>query len=344
METKIYQDTTHLKKLLAGPAANIVIVTHRNPDGDAIGSSLALYRVLVKLGHIVKVITPNVYPEFLHWMPGNENVMIYERNKNEAMEAFQEASVIFCLDFNDITRIREFKKHVEKNPAYKVLIDHHPDPYLFADCTISDISVSSTSELLYQFIKDLQLTEYMDREVASCIYAGIMTDTGAFSYNSSNRQTFLFVAELLGYEFDKDKIHSLVYDNFSAERMRFLGYCLNEKMKVFPEYSTAYISITMEEREKYNFLPGDSEGFVNYPLSIRDIRFSAFFIEKKDHVKISFRSKGDFAVNRFSSTYFEGGGHKNAAGGESNLSLEETLRKFEGLLPEFSEELNRKDD
>ena len=237
METTIYQDTTSIRNLITGPTGNIVIVTHRNPDGDAMGASLALYRILTKMGHVVQVITPNIYPEFLHWMPGNEHVMVYERNKKEAQNAIQEASILFCLDFNDITRIREFRKHIEKNPAYKVMIDHHPDPYLFADCTISDISVSSTSELLYLFLKELQLTEFVDKEVASCIYAGIMTDTGALSYNSSRRQTFLYVAELLDYGFDKDKIHSLVYDNFSTDRMRLLGYCLNEKMKVFPDYS-----------------------------------------------------------------------------------------------------------
>jgi bifunctional oligoribonuclease and PAP phosphatase NrnA len=321
-----------------------VIVTHRNPDGDAVGSSLALYRVLTKMGHKAQVITPNVYPEFLHWLPDNEQVLIYEKKKREAQKFMEEASVIFCLDFNDITRIREFRKLIENSNAYKVMIDHHPNPVLFADCTISDISVSSTSELLYQFFRELQLVNLVDSETAACIYAGIMTDTGAFSYNSSREQTFLIVAELLGYGFDKDKVHSLVYDNFSADRMRFLGYCLNEKMKVFPDFGAAYISITQEERDRFNFQPGDSEGFVNYPLSINGIRFTALFLEKKDHVKISFRSKGDFAVNRFSAKYFDGGGHKNAAGGESKLSLEETLRKFESLLPEYSEDLMKNDD
>lgn len=308
------------------------------------GSSLALYRVLTKMGHRVQVITPNIYPDFLHWIPGNEQVLIYEKKKREAQEVIGGATIIFCLDFNDITRIREFRKLIENNPAYKVMIDHHPDPVLFADCTISDISVSSTSELLYQFFRELQLMHFVDTETATCIYAGIMTDTGAFSYNSSQEQTFLIVAELLTYGFDKDKIHSLVYDNFSADRMRLLGYCLNEKMKVFPDFSTAYISITQEERDRFNFQPGDSEGFVNYPLSISGISFTALFLEKKDHVKISFRSKGDFAVNQFSAKYFDGGGHKNAAGGESKLSLEETLRKFEDLLPGFSKDLKENND
>ncbi len=343
LETKI-QDTALIGNILKGPACNVAIVTHRNPDGDAIGSSLAMFRVLTKMGHKVQVITPNVYPEFLHWIPGHDQVLVFEKKKKEAQAVIEKAAVIFCLDFNDITRIREFRKLVEKSTAYKVMIDHHPDPVQFADCTISDISVSSTSELVYLFIRQLQLLEYIDMETASCIYTGIITDTGVFSYNSSNKQTFLIVAELMDYGFDKDNIYSLIYDNFSADRMRFLGYCLNEKMQVFPEYGAAYISITGDERKRFNFQPGDSEGFVNYPLSVKGVRFSALFVEKKDHVKISFRSKGDFAVNEFSAKYFDGGGHKNAAGGESKLSLEETLQKFEKLLPEFREELMENED
>ena len=220
------------------------------------------------------------------------------------------------------------------------MIDHHPFPQLSVDFSISRTEVSSTAELVYEFIVALDGATMINKSLADCLYTGIMTDTGCFSYNSSRTRTFEIISKLLTYSIDKDEIFCKVYDNFSAQRMRLLGYCLNEKMQVFPEFCTAFMSLSLEEQDRYNFTTGDSEGFVNYPLSIKGICFTALFIERKDKVKISFRSRGTFAVNEFSKKNFGGGGHLNASGGESNLSLVDTIQKFKDLLPQYAKELN----
>lgn len=328
-----------LNDLLAHPSKNIVIITHINPDGDAMGSSLALFHLLKNAGHNPCVVTPNPYPEFLQWLPGNDEVLISVKNFTTIAGKIEEAQIIFGIDFNDLGRIKKLGEIVMNSQAFKVIIDHHPSPEPCADCIITDIDVSSTAELLLNFFENNNLQKFINKDIAVCIFTGIMSDTGCFSYNSSGRDTYLAVAKLLDYGFDKDEIYYKLYDNFSVERMRLLGYSLNEKMEVFPEYNTAMISLTQEELRKYNFHPGDSENFVNYPLSIKNIRFSALFIEKKDHVKASFRSKGNFAVNEFSKKHFNGGGHLNAAGGESFMPMDETLRLFRELLPKYSKEL-----
>lgn len=221
----------------------------------------------------------------------------------------------------------------------KILIDHHPDPENFADVIISSTDVSSTSELLYKFLTSLKEASHINKDIAECLYTGIMTDTGSFSYNSSSPDTYYIVSKLIEEGIDKDKIYWKVYDNYSIDRMRLLGYCLNQKLKVFPEYAAAYISITKAELEKYNYEPGDSEGFVNYPLSIKGIVFSVIFIEHEEHIKISFRSKGKFYANHFAMKHFNGGGHRNAAGGYSEKSLNETLRIFEQKIQDYKEDL-----
>ncbi|UCH15512.1 MAG: bifunctional oligoribonuclease/PAP phosphatase NrnA, partial [Bacteroidales bacterium] len=306
-----------IKSLLENIPRRITVITHVNPDGDAMGSSLGLYKIFRNMGHEVAVITPNVYPRFLHWLPGNDNVLVYPSDKETAVKKISGAEIIFNIDFNDLKRIKQFNKLLESSGAYKVIIDHHPEPVSFADLIIADVSASSTAELVYFFIKDLRLQNYIDREAATCIFTGIMSDTGCFSYNSSNKKTYLVISELLDYGFNKDEIYYRLYDNFTASRMRLLGFALNEKLEVLPEYKTALISLNKKELIKYNFQTGDSENFVNYPLSIKDTCFSALFIERDDHIKISFRSKGDFAVNEFAKKHFNGGGHLNAAGGES---------------------------
>lgn len=312
-----------------------MIITHDNPDGDAIGSSLGLYQFFCREGHNVNVVTPNMYPEFLHWLPGNEKVIIFSEQKDYAVKLIKEAEIIFNLDFNEFNRIRKIEPYVKKVKAVKVLIDHHPVKESFADYIISDISVSSTAELIFKFIINLGKKNCIDKSIAECLFTGIMADTGCFSFNSSQEDTFRIVSELLTYGIEKDKIYRNLYDNFSEDRMKLLGYCLNKKMVVIPDYRTAYLSLTKDELKQYNFKIGDTEGFVNFPLSIKDIIFSALFIEKTNHVKISFRSKGTFKVNKFSENNFNGGGHKNAAGGESNLNLEKTINKFIDLLPEY---------
>jgi len=243
------------------------------------------------------------------------------------------------LDFNDLKRVKELNEAHQAAKAYKVLIDHHPDPDVAVDCMISDTSVSSTAELVYRFIIDAGMKAHINRDVASCIFTGIMTDTGCFSFNSSNRNTWETVAALLDYGIEKDRIYSQVYDNFSANRMRMLGFCLNKNMEVLPDYRTGFIWLSRKDLDTFKFEPGDTEGFVNYPLSIRGIRFSALFIEKEDHVRVSLRSKGGFAVNTFSRNHFNGGGHLNASGGESFLSLLDTISRFKELLPQYLDQL-----
>ncbi len=334
-------DIKKIKGLLKETSRRIVILTHINPDGDAIGSSLGLYNILVNAGHVADVITPNAYPSFLHWLPGNDNVIIFQENKEAALKKIMEAEIIFSVDFNELKRIKQFHKPVKDSGAYKVMIDHHPEPEYFSDFTMNDVKVSSTAELVYIFITSLGLKKYINTEAAICLFTGIMADTGCFSYNSSNKDTYLIIAELLDYKFSKDGIYYRLYDNFSANRMRLLGYALNEKMEILPEYNTAIISLTRKELDKFKFQTGDTESFVNYPLSIKNICFSAFFVERENHIKISFRSKGDFAANEFSKKHFNGGGHLNAAGGESYVAMEKTIEKFKRLLPEYKQKLEK---
>jgi phosphoesterase RecJ-like protein len=333
-----------LQKKLSEKSGKIVIVTHFNPDGDAIGSALGLCRILSRAGHSCSVFVPNDFPDFLKWLPGAADIITLTGQETKAAKIIESSTILFFVDFNDIRRMKEIREPVSRSSAYRVLIDHHPDPVVTADCMISDTSVSSTAELVYRFIMENGLKEHMDKDIAVCLFAGIMTDTGCFSYNSSSPETYKIVAELLQYNIDKDRIYYRIYDNFSSDRLRLLGYCLNERMEYFPEYRTALIWLDRNDQEKYNFRIGDSEEFVNYPLSIKGVRFSAFFIEKADHVKVSFRSKGHFPVNTFSADHFNGGGHRNASGGESYESLEAVLEKFRGLLPEYREQLNTYED
>ncbi len=322
----------------------IGITVHVNPDGDALGASLALYRVLTRMGHTCLVIAPNEFPDFLKWLPGASEISILSAGAEAASAFVAEADMLFVVDFNEPKRIEKLASAYEATRAYKVLIDHHPAPSIDADAVLSDTSVSSSAELMYRFLEEGGLLGYADRETAACLFTGIMTDTGCFSHNASDPRTYLTVAALLGMGIDKDEIYHQVYDNFSASRMRLLGFCLNEKMVVLSAYHTAYISLSLEEQERYQFRTGDSEGFVNYPLSVRGIRFTALFMEKEGYVKISFRSRGNFAVNDFSKKYFNGGGHRNASGGESDASLTETVARFTSLLESYRDQLTADED
>jgi phosphoesterase RecJ-like protein len=329
----------YLKELLKKKQQNIVIVSHRNPDGDAMGASMALYNYFIKLGHQVNIIVPNNYPQFLAWLPNIKNALVYEWHKTKCKSVFKTCNILFAVDFNDLSRIREFEKDLISVSCYKILIDHHPDPGDFADLSISETIVSSASELVYQFLHALDFKDIIDKEIAECLYTGIMTDTGCFSFNSSRKQTFEIVANLLDLNIDKDKIYGLVYNNYTADRMRLMGHCLHEKMTYIPELKTAYIELTQEDIKKYNFKVGDSEGFVNIPLSIKDVVLSVLFTEKNDIIKLSLRSKGNFSVNQIARKHFNGGGHYNAAGGESNLSMKDTVKKFISILDEYNKEL-----
>ncbi len=330
--------TEQIRDLL-NDSTEAVLITHINPDGDAIGTMLGLYRLLVKNGQKVNMIVPNEIPFFLEWLPGSDKIIIAESNPDKAKKIIRDAKLLICLDFNASDRLGTLEEEFLKARGTKILVDHHPDPGDFADHIISVTETGSAAELVYNLIVQLNLGHLIDKTIAECLFTGIMTDTGCFSFSSSQPETYLVVAELLKMGIDKDRIYTLVYDNYSFDRMRLLGYSLNNKMVFLPEYRTAYISLTDDELRKFNHVTGDTEGFVNYLFTIKGIRLTALFIEKEDHIKISFRSRGNFQVNKFSGQHFNGGGHKNAAGGESFLSLKQTIEKFVNLLPGYSKEL-----
>jgi bifunctional oligoribonuclease and PAP phosphatase NrnA len=291
--------------------------------------------ILLKRGKKVTVVMPNQYPDFLKWLPGNDDIIIYSKNKSAATEVLENAGLIFLLDFNSPGRAGKTESLITESTAFKIMIDHHPKPADFADLLISDTLASSTAELIFRFIESTGDPELIDEKAATCLYTGIMSDTGSFNYNSSQPETYRVLAELLERGIDKDYIYSMVYDNFSENRLRLLGYCLDKKMVVLPRHKTAYISLSLAEKKKYRYIRGDAEGFVNYPLSVKGVEFVAFFMENDDHIKISFRSKGKFDTNIFAENNFDGGGHINASGGESRLNLQETIDKFVAALPEY---------
>ena len=328
-----------LKSLLASPK-KIVIVPHKNPDGDAIGSTVALYNFLKSKQHDAVVIAPNDYPEFLKWVPGQEDVLIFEKNTEKATQLISDAEVIFTLDFNHFSRTGMMEEVLAKTETTYVMIDHHQQPDNYAKFTYSDVSCSSTCEMVYNFIEMLDETDKISPEIASALYLGIMTDTGSFWFSSTTSKTHRVIANLIDKGAKNANIHQDTFDNSSYERMQLLGVALNN-MKVFSEYKTAYITLSQEELDKHNFKKGDTEGFVNYSLGIKGIIFAAIFIENKADkiIKISLRSKGDFDVNQFARKHFEGGGHINAAGGKSDLNLKETTQKFEQLLADYENEL-----
>lgn len=328
------QQPEELKKLLSVPR-KIMITTHHKPDGDAMGSSLALYNYLLMGGHTVHVITPTDYPFFLHWMPGNAEVIIFTEKEQESAKIVQEAEIIFCLDFNALSRINKLGELVAASTASKVLIDHHLDPEGFEDYRFWDTNACAAAELVYQFIEIMGDKHKINSKIASCLYAGIMTDSGSFRFPSTTAKVHRIVADLIEAGAENSRIHELVYDNFSELRLRFLGYCIKDKLQVFPEFRTALITLSKEELERYKVGTGDSEGVVNYALSINGIKLAALIIERPDRVKLSLRSKGEFPANEVAKKYFEGGGHRNAAGGQSELSLKDTEEKFKQLLPEY---------
>lgn len=315
----------------------IVIISHVSPDGDALGSSLGLYHFLMQLGKSVNVLMPNNFPDFLKWMKGANDVTIGDRSEKLAKELIEVADLIFCLDFNALKRIDHLGSWVEMSKAKKIMIDHHPDPESFCDVTISHPEISSTSELIFRFICRLGMFDLIDKNAAECIYTGMMTDTGAFTFNSNSPQIYFIISELLEKGINKDEIYDKVYNNYSECRIRLQGYVLYEKMKIYPEYNTALITLSQEEQQQFQWKKGDTEGFVNIPLSIEGIIFSVFIRGEKDMVKISLRSKGVFPTNQFSAEVFGGGGHLNASGGEFYGNLENAVKLFEEALPNYKQ-------
>ena len=332
-----HAEIEEVKKLLS-TRKNIVIVTHKNPDGDAMGSSLGLYNYLIRKNHNVKVITPNGYPTFLHWLPGNDKVIEYTENPEAAQARIKKADVIFCLDFNTIKRIADVGDHVKKSKATKIMIDHHPQPEKFPDYLLHSKKSSSTAQLVFDFIEMMGDKKLINRKSANCLYTGIMTDTLNFRIGTTSAHTHRVTSELIDAGAQNSLAYANVFDANSEDRIRMLGYSL-QKMKVFKEFHAAFIALSASELKKFNFQKGDTEGLVNYPLSIEGIHFSALFTETKGEIRISFRSKGNFDANKFARKNFNGGGHTNAAGGESHSTLDAAVLKFVNLLPEYKDEL-----
>lgn len=328
------------KELLSSPK-KVVITTHHKPDADALGSSLGLAGYLKKINHQVKVITPSDYPQFLDWMPGNDEVIVYNEKKHKLIaKEFNEADLIFCLDFSCLSRINEVGEMVRKSPALKILIDHHLEPKPFADFEYWDITAAATTEMVYEVIQKMGHKNLIDADIANCLYAGIMTDTGSFKHPNTTKKVHLIVADLIELGANTAQVAKLIYDTNTLNKLKFLGFALSEKLVVMEEFNTAYFAISSEELAKYDSRTGDTEGLVNYALSIENIVMAAVIIDRPESIKISFRSVGTFPVNEFAKEHFEGGGHKNAAGGKSNLNLVETIKKFERLLPLYKNQLN----
>ena len=330
------EDIEIVKNLLASPK-KIVIIPHRSPDGDAMGSTLALYNFLKKLNHQPIVISPNDFPGFLAWLPGSESVLVYENEKESVTKVLQSAELVFTLDFNALHRTGEMEQVLQKLKVPFVMIDHHQKPDNYALVTYSDTSIGSTCQMIYEFISSLGKKDLLDKTIATCLYTGIMTDSGSFRFPSTTSTTHRIVADLIDLGVNNSEIHNLVFDDNSFNRLQLLGRAL-QNMKVFPEYKTAYTTLSQNELDEFHYKKGDTEGFVNYGLTIKGINFAAIFIENRDEnsIKISFRSQGEFDVNQFSRENFNGGGHINAAGGKSTLSMEETTKKFENLLTKIS--------
>lgn len=337
MLTKIIaEELIHKTKNEIEDADNIVIVTHVGPDGDAMGSALGLWHFLMTENKSSKVIVPSPPPNFLMWMPGAEHVLIYKHNQKEADRYIAEADLIFAVDFNAANRLSGMADVILASKARKIMVDHHLNPENFANITISYPIISSTSELIFRLICRMGYFHKINLACAECIYVGMMTDTGGFTYNSNHEEIYIIINELLKIGIDKDKIYQQVYSAYSADRMRLMGYCLYEKMKIYPEQNAALITLTQEELKRFNYDNGDAEGFVNIPLSIKNVNFSVFMREDADKIKVSLRSEGTFPTNKFAAKYFNGGGHLNASGGESYTTLEEAVRIFEeGLKSDF---------
>jgi phosphoesterase RecJ-like protein len=328
-------DIASLKDLLSEPK-HIVITTHHRPDGDAMGSSLGLFNYLIQKGHYVKLIAPSDYPIFLHWLPNNPEVIVYTERVKDSRELIAKAELIFCLDFNALSRIHDMGEFVRESKAKKVMIDHHLEPEGFDDYRHWSINACATAQLVYDFISTkMGEPELINKDVATCLYTGIMTDSGSFRFPTTTAEVHHIVGDLIHRGAENWRIHQLVYDNFSESRLRFLGHCLLNNLEVIPEYKTAIITVSKKELEQFQIVTGDTEGVVNYALSINGIRLAALIIERPDRVKLSVRSTGDFPANEICKRYFNGGGHRNASGGYSQKSLEQVISQFKAILPEY---------
>lgn len=333
-------DFDKVSNFLATPK-RILLTSHTNPDGDAIGSVLALYGYFKKKGHTVRAIMPDPSPSFLSWMPFHDDILVFNRNEEECLKAISEAEILFSIDYNSLTRLSKASIPARESKAVKILIDHHTNPSADFKWQISVPGISSTAQLVYEFIVKSGDKFLIDKNIAECIYSGIITDTGSFSYSCNDEKTYRIVADLVKIGIDGEHIHRLIYDTFSENRIRLLGYSISRKLVVIPEFHASYIALTKEELDRYHHETGDTEDIVNWGLSIRDINFAGLFYEKEDMVKVSLRSKGSFPVNEIARKFFNGGGHRNAAGANSFISLDETIRIFTNLLPLYKSQLEK---
>lgn len=333
------KDSISVFKKLISQARQITIITHWSPDGDAMGSSLGLYNALRKMGKKAKVVVPNAYPGFLHWLPGNKSVLNFEEKAKPVSDLLKKSDLVFILDFNTFRRIEKLGELVAQSKAQKVLVDHHQQPETYFDYYYHDVNACSTCELVYELITGIAGKKVLDEKIASCLYTGIMTDTGSFRFPSTTAKTHKVVAELIEAGAKNDEIYNHVFDDYSVSRLRLMGYCLYEKLTFLDEYKAAYIMLNDEDHKRFNFKKGDTEGLVNYALSVRGMKLSAFFAERDGEIKISFRSKGNFDVNKFARAHFQGGGHKNAAGGKGEGTLKQTVEKFLSILPQYKKQL-----
>ena len=320
---------------------NIVIIPHTNPDGDAIGSSLALMHLLNSIDHNSTVISPNKVPYFLKWSPGFENIIYFDSDKNSCLKLIENADLIFTLDFNDLDRIGEMSKYVDSSNAKIILIDHHLNPKDYADLVFSDIEIGSTCELLFELIIELGHEKNIDSNIASCLYLGMMTDTGSFQYSSVTSRTHEIISKLIQKGINQSDIHNKVYNDSSIGKLKVLGSALSN-LNVLKELNTVYMYLKRDDLKKFDFQKGDSEGIVNYGLSLKNIIFSVMFIEDindENNIKISFRSQDGFSCNEFANKHFNGGGHANAAGGRDDGPIEETIHKFKKLINKYKDNL-----
>ena len=330
-----------IKRLLSDKR-KIVIIPHKNPDGDAIGSSTALKYYLDNFNHNVDIISPNKFPEFLKWMDPNNIIKIFDENEKYSQKII-DAELIFTLDFNNLVRISGMKEYVEKSNAKIIMIDHHEEPSNYADFMYSEPKMSSTCEMIYHFIEKMGDVDKIDKNISRSLYAGIMTDTGSFKFPSTTELTHLVISNLLKTGISHSDIHNHIYDNNKFERVQLLSFALS-KIKIIENLNTCYISLSQKELNKFNYEKGDTEGIVNYGLSIKNIKFAVIFMENSNDnvIRISLRSRGDFDVNQFSKNIFGGGGHKNAAGAISKKSLDNTINYFLDSLKNYKESLKSK--
>ena len=329
-----------LRSIVDGAPCRVVVLSHTNPDGDAVGSSLAWAEALRGRGHNVTSIVPNKYPYYLDWMTGIRDIVIFKNDTEGCAEkAVAEADIIFCLDFHSLSRLDALGDMIAANTtAKRVLIDHHLNPSEAFDVMFSHPEASSTSYLVYKLIEALWGAESVTAKQAEVLYVGMMTDTGNFSFSTLTPDLYRALAVLAGTGIDIPQIHNNVYNSFTEGRARLFGYTINRKMKLLRKGTVAHMSLTEEEMRRFWFQQGDSEGFVNYPLTIKKMRMSAMFTEHKDFIRVSLRSRGAVDVNTFAARYFEGGGHHNAAGGKSYVSMAETIARFEAAVEEYAKE------